>query len=199
MRLYDTSVSRRPVFTVSLSQTPILQLRLHPDTLANPSAPLTSGKEAPEVALTLQELQFVYTDKNGHFGLYSTATRRELGIYKGATGAVLGVTAAEGLVAGVGFDRYLWVYEGEREMVGKVYVKTKGTAVVVLDAEDEVVERKKEGEGEGEENEVWEEMEEVMEEGEEEGGKGDYTGALVKIKRKKGGSKASGEKKRRVE
>lgn len=211
LRLYDTTVSRRPIFTSTLSRTPILTLHLHPATPADAAAPLTSGKEAPETTTTLQELHFVYSDKNGYFGLYSTATRRPLGIYKGSTGAVLATIAEGELVAGVGFDRYLWVYEGsEREVVSKVYVKTKGTAVVVLDGEDEVVvvERKKD-----EEAEVWDELEEVgdgdlggggkkgkgAEEGEEEGGD-DYTEALVTIKRKKMSKPRApgGDKKRRV-
>lgn len=207
LRLYDTSTSRRPVFSSTLSQTPILQIRLHPSTPSDLHSPLTSGKEAPEITNTLQNLHFIHTDKNGHFGLYSTHTRRSLGIYKGATGAVLSVTAAENkegeyLVAGVGFDRYLWVYEGEeRKMVSKVYAKTKGTAVTVLDVEDEVVEKKKKEKNV--EDGVWDEMEEAVDdeddEDEDEGDKDDYTGALVKIKRKKGGSKSNDGKKRRVE
>lgn len=204
LRLYDTSVSRRPVFSSTLSQTPILQLRLHQSTPSDPHSQLASGKEAPEVTNTLQNLHFIHTDKNGHFGLYSTHTRRSLGIYKGATGAVLSVTTAESkegeyLVAGVGFDRYLWVYEGEeRKMVSKVYAKTKGTSVVVLDVEDEVVEKKKKEKGV--EDGVWDEMEELVDDDERGGGKDDYTGALVKIKRKKGGIKPEdGGKKRRVD
>lgn len=211
LRLYDTSVSRRPVFSSTLSRTPILQLRLHPSTPSDPSSQLTSAKEAPETTNTLQNLHFIHTDKNGHFGLYNVHTRRSMGIYKGATGAVLSVTAAESeegesLIAGVGFDRYLWVYEGdERKMVSKVYAKTKGTAVAVLDAEDEVVEKKQEKTAE---DVVWDEMEEIVDDGggdddddadEGEGKKDDYTGALVKIKRKKGGSKPNDGKKKRVE
>lgn len=214
LRLYDTSVSRRPVFSSTLSRTPILQLRLHPSTPSDPNSQLTSTKEAPETTSTLQNLHFIHTDKNGHFGLYNTHTRHAIGIYKGATGAVLSVTATESqegesLVAGVGFDRYLWVYEGEeRKVVSKVYAKTKGTAVVVLDAEDEVVEKKKE---KSVEDGVWDEMEEIVDDdgGDDDGGsegegggggkKDDYTGALVKIKRKKGGSKPNDGKKRRVE
>lgn len=206
LRLYDTSVSRRPVFSSTLSQTPILQLHLHQSTPSDSHSQLTSGKEAPETTNTLQNLHFIHTDKNGHFGLYNTHTRRSLGIYKGATGAVLSVTAAKSkegqcLVAGVGFDRYLWVYEGEeRKMVSKVYARTKGTAVVVLDVLDEVVEKKKKEKGV--EDGVWDEMEEVVDDDEDErGGDGDdYTGALVKIKRKKGGNKPNdGGKKRRVD
>lgn len=207
LRLYDTSVSRRPVFSSTLSQTPILQLHLHPSTPVDPHSLLTSGKEPPETTNTLQNLHFIHTDKNGHFGLYSTQTRRSLGIYRGATGAVLSATSAESqdgeyIVAGVGFDRYLWVYEGEeREMVSKVYAKTKGTAVVVLDTEDEVVEKKK-NKKDVEEEDVWDEMEEAAEvddheEEKDRGDKGDYTDALVKIKRKKGGNKSSGEEKKR--
>ncbi|KAI5838159.1 hypothetical protein DFP73DRAFT_588528 [Morchella snyderi] len=227
LRLYDTAVSRRPVFTETLSRTPILTLRLHPSTPADAGSPLTSARESPETATTLQALHFVYSDKHGHFGLHSTATRRSLGIYKGSTGAVLATTttaaattAAEGgaaLVAGVGFDRYLWVYEGdEREVVSKVYVKTKGTAVVVLDAEDEVVAvapEKKEAE-------VWDELEEVGDGGGDLGGKkgkgkgegrgkrgaegegkergDDYTEALVTIKRGKMSRPRGGDKKRRI-
>ncbi|KAH0606410.1 uncharacterized protein H6S33_004071 [Morchella sextelata] len=203
LRLYDTTVSRRPVFTETLSRTPILTLHLHPSTPADADSPLTSAKESPETTTTLQELHFVYSDKNGHFGLHSTATRRSLGIYKGSTGAVLATAAEGGLVAGVGFDRYLWVYDGEeRDVVSKVYVKTKGTAVVVLDGEDEVVvvEKKKD-----EEAEVWDELEEVGDEdlGRKKG-KGaeekedDYTEALVTIKRKKMSKPPGGDKKRRI-
>lgn len=208
LRLYDTSVSRRPVFTATLSQTPILQLRLHPSTLSSPELPLTSGKESPESTNTLQELHFIHTDMNGHFGLYSTSTRRSLGVYKGSTGAVLSVASiiskegGEPLIAGVGFDRYLWVYEGEeREVVSKVYAKTKGTAVVVLDTEDEKLPEKKnkKQDGEVEEDGVWDEMEEVEDEDEDKEDEGDFTAALVKIKRKKGGSKNGKKKKRRVE
>lgn len=86
-------------------------------------------------------------------------------------------------------------------MVSKVYAKTKGTSVVVLDVEDEVVEKKKKEKGV--EDGVWDEMEELVDDdvGDERGGgKDDYTGALVKIKRKKGGIKPNdGGKKRRVD
>ncbi|KAH8146752.1 uncharacterized protein LAJ45_09126 [Morchella importuna] len=176
LRLYDTTVSRRPVFTTALSRTPILTLHLHPSTPADAAAPLTSGKEAPETTNTLQELHFVYSDKNG--------------------------AAVGELVAGVGFDRYLWVYEGaERGVVSRVYVKTKGTAVVVLDGEDEVV--VVEGKKKDEEAEVWDELEEVGD-GELGGGRkmgeGDYTEALVTIKRKKMSRPRApgGDKKRRI-
>lgn len=207
LRIYDTAVSRRPIFTTTLTKSPILSLHLHPSTQSpSPtSAPLTVPDTPPELSTTLSPHSWIYTDSNGRFALYSSTTRREVGIYKGSTGAVNATaTFSKDVVAGVGFDRYLRVYEGAgREVVVKAYIKSKGTAVVVLDGEDEVVEVEKSREEE-EEEEVWEEMEEVAGggSGERDGGEeGDFTEALVKVRRRRPRTdkEGGGSKKRRVE
>jgi len=207
LRIYDTTVSRRPIFTTTLTKSPILSLHLHPST-QSPSptpTPLTAPNTSPELSTTSSPHNWIYTDSNGRFALYSSTTRREVGIYKGSTGAVNSTaTFSKDVVAGVGFDRYLRVYEGaEREVVVKAYVKSKGTAVVVLDGEDEVVQVEKSQEEE-EEGEVWEEMEEVVGggSGERDGGEGgDFTEALVKVRRRRPRTdkEGGGSKKRRVE
>ena len=207
LRIYDTAVSRRPIFTTTLTKSPILSLHLHPSTQSpSPtSTPLTVPNTPPELSTTSSPHNWIYTDSNGRFALYSSTTRREVGIYKGSTGAVNATaTFSKDVVAGVGFDRYLRVYEGAgREVVVKAYIKSKGSAVVVLDGEDEVVEVEKSREEE-EEEEVWEEMEEVAGggSGERDGGEeGDFTEALVKVRRRRPRTdkEGGGSKKRRVE
>jgi len=206
LRIYDTTVSRRPIFATTLTKSSILSLHLHPST-QSPSptfTPLTAPNASPELSTTSSPHNWIYTDSNGRFALYSSTTRREVGIYKGSTGAVNATaTFSKDVVAGVGFDRYLRVYEGAgREVVVKAYVKSRGTAVVVLDGEDEVVEVEKSREEE--EEEVWEEMEEVVggESGGRDGGEeGDFTEALVKVRRRRPRTdkEGGGSKKRRVE
>lgn len=190
LRIYDTAVSRRPIFTTTLTKSSILSLHLHPSTQSpSPtSTPLTVPDTPPELSTTSSLHNWIYTDSNGRFALYSSTTRREVGIYKGSAGAVNATaTFSKDVVAGVGFDRYLRVYEGAgRGLVVKAYIKSKGTAVVVLDGEDEVVEVEKSREEE-EEEEVWEEMEEVAGggSGERDGREeGDFTEALLKVRRR---------------
>ncbi|RPB03867.1 hypothetical protein L873DRAFT_1760396 [Choiromyces venosus 120613-1] len=204
LRIYDTAVSRRPVFTTCLTKSPILSLHLHPSSTSQSSTALTQPNTPPESSTTTPPYNWVYTDSNGHFALYSSTTRREAGLYKGSTGAVNATaTFSKDIVAGVGFDRYLRVYGGSsREVVVKAYVKSKGTAVAVLDGEDEVVEVEMSKEEE-EEEEVWGEMVEVVgEEGSSgEEGEGDFTEALVKVRRRRPRTdkEGGGSKKRRVE
>ncbi|CUS11869.1 unnamed protein product [Tuber aestivum] len=204
LRIYDTAVSRRPVFTATLTKSPVLSLHLHPSTQSPTSTPLTAPNTSPESSTTSSPHNWIYSDSNGHFALYSSSTRREVGSYKGSTGAVNATATSSGdVVAGVGFDRYLRVYEGAgREIVVKAYFRSKGTAVAVLDVGDDVIEVEKsleEGEEE-EEEEVWGEMEEVVGSGsgEEEG---DFTEALVSVRRRRPRTdrEGGGSKKRRVE
>lgn len=225
VRLYDTAVSRRPVFTAKISDSPILSLNLHPSTPASPLAPLVSPppssapRAPPETALTAQVLHWVYSDSNGHFGVYSSARRRDVGVYKGSTGAVnaASVFGKDGVV-GVGFDRYLKCYEGaRRELVVNAYARTRGTAVAVLDEADEAAkvdetegqerqQQKQDGYGDDDddddEEDVWDGMDTLVGgDGDGDGGDGDdFTEALVKVrKRRPRTDKQAGGKKRRVE
>jgi len=139
-------------------------------------------------------LRVVYTNSSGVFCVYSLHERREAGIFKGLEGAVNDVTvdAGNGLVAGVGFGRYVAVYDAEtRALKSRVYIKTQGCCVTVLDGVDpviEVPERDKE-------EDVWDDMKEVKTAEEE-----DATDRLVKVrvKRKKDGMRQEGGKKPRV-
>ncbi|KAL7274945.1 Ribosome biogenesis protein nsa1 (NOP7-associated protein 1) [Rhizina undulata] len=223
LRIYDTAVSRRPVFTSVLepkNPTAVLYLHFHPDSERGIVDKLTDGRDPADTARTVQDLQFVYTDMVGMFGIYSTKQRRSLGIFKGSTGAVLSVATTthtddgkRALVAGVGFDRYLRVYDPEsREVLSKVYIKSKGTCVGILDSEDEVVKtdvqiekEEKAREEKAMEEEMWETMEQVNEVDEEDG---DITKDLVqlsKVKRRKitlekddDGKAKDGKKKRKI-
>jgi ribosome biogenesis protein NSA1 len=193
IRVYDTAVSRRPVFTAQPSQTAISRLFIHPashiptadETLVN-----QKGVE-PEKVMLASDFHVVYTNRSGAFCVYSLHERREVGIYKGLMGAVLGVAidAANALVAGVGFGRYVAVYDAhERRLASRVYVKTQGCCVVVLDGSDpEVVEGRK-----TEVEDVWDGMEEVQSEGKD-GDVGDRL-VKVKVKRKKEGMREDGVK-----
>ncbi|KAG0642244.1 hypothetical protein HOY80DRAFT_917842 [Tuber brumale] len=204
LRIYDIAVSRRPIFTTTLTKSPILSLHLHPSIQSPTSTPLTTPNTPPESSTTSSPHNWIYTDSNGHFALYNSTTRREAGIYKGSTGAVNATaTFSKDIVAGIGFDRYLRVYEGSgREIVVKAYVRSKGTAVVVLDGGDEVVEVEKSREEE-EEEEVWGEMDEVVGGGSSEGDgeEGDFTDVLVKVRRRRPRTdkEGGGSKKRRLE
>ncbi|PWW71819.1 hypothetical protein C7212DRAFT_360350 [Tuber magnatum] len=207
LRIYDAAVSRRPIFTATLTRSPILSLHLHPSTQSPTSTPLTAPNTPPESSKTSSLHNWIYSDSNGHFALYNSTTRREAGIYKGSTGAVNATATFSGdVVAGVGFDRYLRVYEGAgREIVVKAYVRSKGTAVVVLDGRDEMIEVEKSREEE-EEEKVWGEMEEVVGRGSGEGGgaeegEGDFTEALVRVRRRRPRTdkEGGGSKRRRME
>ncbi|KAG0133800.1 hypothetical protein HOY82DRAFT_668901 [Tuber indicum] len=202
LRIYDAAVSRRPIFTTTLTKSPILSLHLHPST-KSPTTSLTTPNTPPESSITSSPHNWIYTDSNGHFALYNSTTRREAGIYQGSTGAVNATaTFSKDIVTGVGFDRYLRVYEGSgREVVVKAYVRSKGTAVVVLDGGDEAVEVEK-SRKEEEEEEVWGEMDEVGGGSSEGGGEeGDFTDVLVKVRRRRPRTdkEGGGSKKRRLE
>ncbi|CAZ86468.1 unnamed protein product [Tuber melanosporum] len=202
LRIYDAAFSRRPIFTTTLTKSPILSLHLHPSTKSPTSTPLTTPNTPPESSTTLSPHNWIYTDSNGHFALYNSTTRREAGIYQGSTGAVNATaTFSKDIVTGVGFDRYLRVYEGSgREIVVKAYVRSKGTAVVVLDGGDEAVEVEKSRKEE--EEEVWGEMDEVGGGSSEGGGEeGDFTDVLVKVRRRRPRTdkEGGGSKKRRLE
>lgn len=164
LRIYDTAISRRPVWSYDIpGKRPIVQLAIHPASLlptADASLVTKSGEEPNKTQLRT-DLQVVLTDDVGWFGVYSLGERRQIGVYKGATGAVLGVDTHADIIAGTGFDRYVFAYDPEsRELLSRAYVKTQGLCVAVVDAEDEVVEKPEEVE-KSDEEEVWEGMEEV--------------------------------------
>jgi hypothetical protein len=191
LRVYDTAVARRPVFSAEPSKTGIQALRLHPSSEV-PSAgePLvaTKGMESDKAYLA-HDLRVIYANTSGTFCIYSLHERRELGLFKGLEGAVNGISvdAANNLVAGVGWGRYLGVFDAEtRELKSRVYVKTQGCCVAVLDGEDPQPE-----EPEKPEEDVWEGMEEIKSEEEDREVK-------VRVKRKKDGQRQEGGKKPRV-
>jgi WD40 repeat protein len=201
LRVYDTAVSRRPIFTTELPKSEVSRLRIHPDSTLPPTdQPLVAiqGLEADKAKLSV-DLHVVYANTDGHFAVYNLHERREMGLFKDLTGAVLGVDvdAQHGLVAGVGFGRYLAVYDAtSRELKTRVYVKTQGCSVVVLDGEDHVVGTEK---NQDEEDDVWKSMQEVDSicDGED----GDMTDKLVKVrvKRKKEGMRGDTAKRPKIE
>ncbi|KAI5780964.1 hypothetical protein EDC01DRAFT_710529 [Geopyxis carbonaria] len=209
LRIYDSAVARRPVWSQQLSKHAIMALRLHPSTeLTPPEAPLCAVPgETPEKAQLARECALVFADHAEAFEVYSLTQRRSLGLYKGLSGAVLDVAvdAEAGVVAGVGFGRYVAAYNaaGGRALLTRVFTKTAGCCVAILDTTDKVVEpEKKTGE---DEEDVWEGMEEVgadeegtaTDEDEDDGG---VTGKLVKVrtKRKGGQGKEGGGKRPRA-
>lgn len=184
LRVYDTAVSRRPVFSAEPSKGTGLQtLRIHPgSTIPAAQEPLiaTKGMEADKAHLT-KDLRVVLSNSAETFCVYSLHERREVGLFKGLSGAVNGsaVDAKNGLVAGVGFGRYLGIYDARSRLLkSRVYVKTQGLCVAVLDGEDEVVD---EPEPE-KEADVWDEMDEVKAAEEE-------RMVQVRVKRKKDGAR----------
>lgn len=203
VRVYDTAVSRRPVFTAEPSKSAIKAMRIHPDSeIPDPALPLvaTKGLEAEKACLAA-DLMVVYANTSATFSTYSLRERREMGLFKGLDGTVNGISVDtdNGLVAGVGFGRYLAVYDAStRELKSRVFVKTAGCCVVVLDGEDEAVE---EPEKRDEEEDVWEAMEEVKtarqleaEAAEEEGDRV----INVRVKRKKDGVRQEAGKKPKI-
>ncbi|KAA8894421.1 hypothetical protein FN846DRAFT_912930 [Sphaerosporella brunnea] len=197
LRVYDSAVAKRPVFTAEPSKTGIQALRPHPlSEIPSAEEPLVAAKGMEsDRAHLVRDVRVVYTNTSGTFCVYSLRERRELGLFKGLEGAVKGVSvdAEAGLVAGVGLGRYLGVFDAEtRQLKSRVYVKTQGCCVVILNGEDEVPEVPEKPE---EEEDMWEGMEEVKS-----ADKGDMTDRLVKVrvKRKKDGQRQEGGKKPRV-
>jgi hypothetical protein len=196
LRVYDTAVGRRPIFSAEPSKTGIRVLKLHPSSeIPSVEEPLvaTKGME-PDKAYLARDLKVVYANTSGTFCIYSLHERRELGLFKGLEGAVNGISVdtENELIAGVGWGRYLGVFDAEtRELKSRVYVKTQGCCIVVLDGEDEEPEEPEKPE----EEDVWDGMEEVKSAEE-----GDLTDRLVRVrvKRKKDGQRQEGGKKPRV-
>ncbi|KAF8538796.1 WD40-repeat-containing domain protein [Trichophaea hybrida] len=196
IRVYDTAVSRRPVFSAEPSKTGIQVLRIHPSSeIPSAEEPLvaTKGIEADKAHLT-KDLRAVYANSSGLFCVYSLQERREVGIFKGLEGATNGVDVdgQNGLVAGVGFGRYAAVYDADtRSLKSRVYTKTQGCCIVVLDGVDPVIEEPERDK----EEDVWDDMEEVKTTEAD-----DETDRLVKvrIKRKKDGMRQEGGKKPRM-
>ncbi|BFZ62864.1 Ribosome bioproteinsis protein nsa1 (NOP7-associated protein 1) [Saitoella coloradoensis] len=161
IRLYDSSLARRPLWSHHLAST---AHPLHSLTLLLPSNPDDDEPE-PETV--------VFADTHSRVTQFSLSTRLETGSYLRPTGAPTSVACSGRIVAAVCLDRYLWVWDAAtRELLAKVFLKVKPTAVVVVDDEDlgdgvKVESEDEDGEGE----DVWEGLEEVKteSEGEEEG------------------------------
>lgn len=198
VRIYDSAVSRRPVWAQQVCKDRIVALQLHPDSeipeagegLFN-AEDLRAGVAAEKMRFT-REMSVVVADYSGGLEAYSLDLRRSVGLYKGLSGAVMGVEVKAGVVAAVGLGRYVGVWDAStRKLLSRVYVKTQGGAVAVLEAEDEVVE---EEEKSTEKEDVWEGMEEVTEEPVQ----GDVADKLlrIRVKKRKDIAKFNGEEKR---
>ncbi|CCX07204.1 hypothetical protein FPQ18DRAFT_336194 [Pyronema domesticum] len=194
IRVYDTAISKRPVFTAQPSKTGIQKMIIHPTAeISAAEEPLIAvkGMEADKASLA-KDFRVIYTNTSGAFAIYSLMERREVGIYKALEGAVNGIALDEesDLVAGVGFGRYLAVFDAvSRTMKSRVYTKTVGCCVLVLDGTDPMIEQP----DKEKEEDVWENMQEVNSEDDSE------RVIKVRVKRKKDDPREEGGKKLRVE
>jgi len=204
VRVYDTAVSRRPVFAAEPSKSAIKAVQLLPGSeLPDAAQPLvaTSGLEADKACLAA-DLKLIYANASATFAVYSLHERREVGLFKGLDGVVNGicVDADNALVAGVGFGRYLAVHDARtRALKTRVFVKTAGCCVVVLDGKDEPIDEP-ENRDEVEED-VWDDMEEVeaAREADDNDGDGDGDRVIkVRVKRKKDSTRQEVGKKQRI-
>jgi len=198
VRAYDTAISRRPVFTAEPSKSAIKAMRIHPASeIPDDAVPMvaTEGLQAEKACLAA-DLKVVYANTSATFAVYSLRERREVGLFKGLDGTVNGISvdADNGLIAGIGFGRYLAVYDAQtRALKSRIFVKTAGCCVVVLDGEDEAVE---EPEKRDEEEDVWDGLEEVKTAQEVEAEEDRVI--KVRVKRKKDGVSQEGGKKPKI-
>ncbi|ODQ51480.1 hypothetical protein SAICODRAFT_20505 [Saitoella complicata NRRL Y-17804] len=165
IRLYSTPLARRPLWSTQLGPQPLHSLTLHP------------SKPDDEV---------IFADNHSRITSFSLSTRLSTGSYLRPTGAPMGLECKGRVVASVGLDRYLWVWDARtREVLGKVFLKVKPTAVWVVDDEDvgDGVKVESEDEDEDGEGDVWEGLEEVKSESEGEKGEGEE-GKRVKRRRR---------------
>ncbi|KAK9481050.1 hypothetical protein V1514DRAFT_324083 [Lipomyces japonicus] len=134
VRVYETSSSRKPILNVEVGEHPLVAL-----------------------TVTDSDREVVFGDTHGTTARFSLITGRKLGHYVGAGGSVLsldtfiessnktnnndddddGENHDNKFIATGGLDRFLRVYRMQsRELVGKVYVGTKVSAVKILDASE---------------------------------------------------------------
>ncbi|KAK7205560.1 hypothetical protein BZA70DRAFT_278397 [Myxozyma melibiosi] len=136
IRLYETSKSRRPLVNVEVGEHPLVAL-----------------------APTAKENEVVFCDTHAVTAKFDVTTGRKNSHFSGSTGSTLcldtllpskikeeeeeegdgaapSTSADVGLLATGGLDRYLHVYNLEtRQLVGKVYVGTKLSAISIVDGQ----------------------------------------------------------------
>lgn len=181
VRIFDTKAARRAVWSQQVAEKEgcaLNALRVLPrdgDEMEMDSEDeklLEGSGAAPEKASLARELKLAVADMNGLTQVYDCRRRLRAGVLKGVEGVIKGLTVERveesgvTLIAGVGHGRYLCVWDQERRLVSRVFVKSTGVCVGVLEAEDEKIEVEEEVDPEVvEEEQMWEGMEEVVEEG----------------------------------
>jgi len=116
IRVYDTSISRRPIINVEVGSSPIVSMTL--------------GWNDSEVLVA---------DSHGRVTSFSLDKRVANGNFVGPTGSILSMDIQKsygktGMLACVGLDRFLRLYDmSSRASLGKVYCKTKMTSVLIID------------------------------------------------------------------
>ena len=123
VRMYDTSMSTRPIRNFDVGEMPLLTLRL--SSIPN---------------------QVIVSDSHSNITTVDIDTKTVCGKYKGATGAVVSLAVIESsydeksntqtppVLACVGLDRFLRLFNiNTRIEIARVFCKTKMTQVVVLD------------------------------------------------------------------
>ena len=138
IRTYDTLKSRRPQSDTKISLYSI--------------EGLVAGNQINEI---------IYSDVHTTTATFDYKMQKSLGKFVGATGAAQDLdNFSNNLLATGGLDRYLRVFDLEtRTTVGKVFVGTQISAVLVLE-DDEDPNEKRKAEDELEQDQLWREIEE---------------------------------------
>lgn len=137
IRIYDITKGKRPMSDIKVSDRLI--------------KPLVGGN--------LKSNSVIFADNHSNISQFSLETHQLSGKYHGSTGAVQALHATDTLLAAVGLDRYLRVFNlVTREQVGKVFIGTHLTDVWILDGKDELEKRKKQNNEDDEDDEMWQEL-----------------------------------------
>ncbi|TPX66753.1 hypothetical protein SpCBS45565_g04305 [Spizellomyces sp. 'palustris'] len=157
LRLYDTIVSRRPIINITVGESPLKSLGFY-----------VNGNS----------IQTIVSDTTGHLLDYTldphAKTAKLVGKFPVSPGAITGISASKDSVVVVGLDRFVRVYDQERKLARKVYLKQRLTGLLVDDVEEEVEGGEEEEKGE---EDVWAEMDRV--------GEKEEKAPTKKLKRKK--------------
>lgn len=147
VRIYDTSRSRRPILSVEIGESPLVSL------------------------VVSNEDELILSDSHSGVCAFSISQKRVTHLFKGAAGSAisLAIGASEHgpVLAAVGLDRYLRVYDVQtRRQIGKVFLKTKMTGVVCIDGNDKIEPEDGQWQDPDEEQGIWSELEETEPESE---------------------------------
>ncbi|EPY49193.1 ribosome biogenesis protein N [Schizosaccharomyces cryophilus OY26] len=140
LRFYYTKQARRPIFSTDISTSELTRIGLLP---------------------SINMLYFA--DKRAQVYVFDPIKKKVVGRFQGIKGSASCLHNLGDLIAIVGLDRHLRIYDVHRKPVANAYVKVMPTSILLLDGRDEEVIKEEEESrvAKEEEEEIWRNMEQL--------------------------------------